>query len=302
MNNLLVIIELNQYDEIIYNFLNRVTPVLATETITFLHVAENLDIPKGILDKYPGLLPNIDESINSAIEEKIEEYEHISAHKKINVQTLSGTKLPAIAEFIRDNDIDLLILNRTDTNDEEVHFIQKMIRRSSCSVALIPPTIPENIQNVLVPMDFSKSSLMALGMAAQLSSQHKDMHVHGLHIYKLPHGYFKTGLSKNEFIEEMISNAKTEISKFVEQVDIDKSRFTMTYKMQNGNGIPYIINRFAFANRIDAIVLGSRGGSTISSFFLGRVTEALIDRDQYLPMIVVKNKGENLKLWEALSS
>lgn len=62
-----------------------------------------------------------------------------------------------------------------------------------------------------------------------------------------------------------------------------------------------MINRFSFNQKIDAIVLGSRGGSTLSSLFLGRVTEALIDRDQYLPMIVVKNKGESIKLWDALA-
>ena len=75
----------------------------------------------------------------------------------------------------------------------------------------------------------------------------------------------------------------------------------MHYRMLNSNGIPYMINRFSFNQKIDAVVLGSRGGSTLSSFFLGRVTEALIDRDQYLPLIVVKNKGEDLKLWDALA-
>ena len=305
VKNLLVTLDLNEHDDIIFDFVNRVTSVLKEEltSITFIHAAEEIDIPKVILDKYPGLIPNIDESINKAIEEKLEIYEHINEINEISVVTLGGNKLQKIPQFIRENNIDLLIVvNRTSDDDNEVRYLQKLIRRSSCSVALIPPSVPSNIKHLLVPMDFSNNSLMALNTAKDLCFKHENMHITGLHIYSLPHGYFKTGLSKNEFIDELIANAQEEIGKFVEKTGIDKNRFTMHYRQLNTNGIPYMINRFSFNHKIDAIVLGSRGGSTLSSFFLGRVTEALIDRDQYLPFIVVKNKGENLKLWEALSA
>ena len=304
VKNLLVTLDLNEHDDIIFDFVNRVTSVLKEEltSITFIHAAEEIDIPKVILDKYPGLIPNIDESINKVIEEKLEIYEHINEINEISVVTLGGNKLQKIPQFIRENNIDLLIVNRTSDDDNEVRYLQKLIRRSSCSVALIPPSVPSNIKHLLVPMDFSNNSLMALNTAKDLCFKHENMHITGLHIYSLPHGYFKTGLSKNEFIDELIANAQEEIGKFVEKTGIDKNRFTMHYRQLNTNGIPYMINRFSFNHKIDTIVLGSRGGSTLSSFFLGRVTEALIDRDQYLPFIVVKNKGENLKLWEALSA
>lgn len=301
VKRLLVILDVNDHDEKVLDFVNRISPVLKTEHISFLHVAENLDIPKKILEKYPGLVPSIDESLNQAIEGRIEAYDHIKNHSSIVIETAEGSRLDVVSHYIRDNDIDLLVLGRSDSSEQEVDFIQKMIRRSSCSVALVPPTVSAKIENILVPMDFSQNSYMSLELASQLSSQHPEMHVHGLHIYKLPHGYFKTGLSKDEFIEEMVTNAQQEFEQFIERCTMDRKRLTMHYRMQNGDGIPYMINRFAFSNKIDAIVLGSRGGNTLSTFFLGRVTEALIDRDQYLPMFVVKNKGENLKIWEAIS-
>lgn len=303
VKRLLVNIELNEYDDIIFDFVNRIAGVLESdlESVAFIHVTEDLDIPKAILDKYPGLVPSIDESINQAIEGKLENYEHIKAIPEITTTTLGGVKTRQIAEFIHDKDIDLFVVNRTDVDDDEVNFLQKMIRRSSCSVALVPPSVPTNILNILVPMDFSNSSLLALQTAKALCNKHDDMHIHGLHIYKLPHGYFKTGLSKDEFIDEMVNHARGEIGRFVEEAEVDENRFTMHYRMLNSNGVPYMINRFSFNQKIDAIVLGSRGGSTLSSLFLGRVTEALIDPNQYLPMIVVKNKGESIKLWDALA-
>lgn len=303
VKRILVLLELNENDDVVFDFVNRVAAVLKEdlESIAFLHVAEDIDIPKAILDKYPGLIPNIDESINQAIEGKLDSYDFIKDINEISIATVGGIKLQEVPKYIRENDIDMLVVNRADDDDEEVGFLQKLIRRSSCSVALIPPSVPSSIKNLLVPMDFSNSSLMALNTAKDLCSKHDYMHIHGLHIYNLPHGYFKTGLTKDEFIEELVSNAKHEIEKFIDETGVDRQRFTMHYRLLNSNGIPYMINRFAFNKKIDAIVLGSRGGSTLSSLFLGRVTEALIDRDQYLPLIVVKNKGENLKIWEALS-
>ncbi len=303
VKRILVLLELNNNDDIIFDFVNRIAAVLKEDlvSVSFLHVAEDIDIPKNILDKYPGLVPNIDESINQAIEGKLETFSEIKDVKEVSISTMGGAKLQQVPEFIRENDIDLLVVNRSDDDEEEVSYLQKLIRRSSCSVALIPPSIPSNIKNILVPMDFSNSSLMALKTARDLCSKHDDMHIHGLHIYSLPHGYFKTGLSKEEFIEELVSNARNEIDRFIEETHINRDRITVHYRQLNSNGIPYMINRFAFNQKIDAIVLGSRGGNTLSSFFLGRVTEALIDRDQYLPLIVVKNKGENIKIWDALA-
>ncbi|MBO6795353.1 MAG: universal stress protein [Balneolaceae bacterium] len=303
VKRLLVNIELNEFDDLIFDFVNRVAGVLKTDlkSVSFIHVTEDLDIPKAILDKYPGLVPSIDESINQAIEGKLDAFEHIKAIPEIKTTTLGGSKLQQIPEYIRENDIDLFVVNRTDTDEEEVSYLQKLIRRSSCSVALVPPSVPSNIKNILVPMDFSYNSQMALQTATALCAKHDDMHIHGLHIYNLPHGYFKTGLTKDQFIDELVNHARGEVARISKEANVDPDRFTAHYRMLNSNGVPYMINRFAFNQKIDAIVLGSRGGSTLSSFFLGRVTEALIDRDQYLPLIVVKNKGEDLKLWDALA-
>lgn len=301
LKRLLVILDVNEHDDVVLDFVNRISGVMKPEHIAFVHVAEDLDIPRAIVEKYPGLIPSIDESINQAIEGKLSNYKYISEHPSIKIETLGGVPMDVISKYLREHDMDLLVVARGSDDEKEVDYLQKLIRRSSCSVAVVPPSISDNIKNLLVPMDFSNNSCMALELAAILSSKHKDMHVYGLHIYKLPHGYFKTGLSKEEFIEEMVKNAKQEIGNFIERSGIDQDRFTMQYSMYSKEGIPAMINRFAFSHNIDAIVLGSRGGNTISSFFLGRVTEALINRDQYLPMFVVKNKGESLKIWEAIS-
>ena len=70
-------LDLTEHDDIVLDYVNRVASVLSDEleSISIIHVAEDIDIPKAILDKYPGLIPNIDESINQAIDGKIQNFD-----------------------------------------------------------------------------------------------------------------------------------------------------------------------------------------------------------------------------------
>lgn len=300
IDRILVVMELNEHDDVVCEYVNRLSKVVSFNSILFLHVADDLDIPKQLVEKYPGLISPIDTSIKAAIKEKIRGYEGISSTKNIDFEVLDGTKLQTISSIVRKEDIDLLVINRSDIHDSEITFLQKLARTITCSIALIPPTIPEEINNLLVPIDFSRNSYMALLHALKISTDRPEVHVVGLHIMKMPSGYFKTGLSYDEFAEELQKNAEQELKLFLDENSIDSSSFTMNYRLKKSDSIPYMINRFSFSNQIDAIVMGSRGRDTLSSFVLGSITEALIDRDQYLPLIVIKNKDRNLKVWEAL--
>lgn len=300
IERLLVVMELNKHDDVVYEYVNRMSKAINFENITFLHIADDLDVPLGLVEKYPGLIQPIDESIKEAIEAKLSKFEGIASAKNIDIQVKDGARLQTISSTVRDNNIDLLVINRSDIHDAEISFLQKVARSVTCSIALIPPTIPEEINNLLVPIDFSPNSYMALKHAIQISENRPGMHIHGLHIYKMPSGYFKTGLTFDEFAEELEKNAKLQLGLFLSENNIESSSFTMHYRLKKSDSIPYMINRFSFSNQIDAIIMGSRGRNTLSSFVLGSITEALIDRDQYLPLIVIKNKDRNLKLWDAL--
>ncbi|MEQ9309484.1 MAG: universal stress protein [Balneolaceae bacterium] len=302
IKRLLVVMELNDHDDVVCDYVNRITDLFSIESILFLHVADNLDVPKELVEKYPGLIPPIDDSIKGAIQEKIKNYPRITSINDIDYQILDGVKLRSISAVVREHDIDLLVINRSDENDSEseVAFLQKVVRSVGCTITLVPPTLPDDINTLLVPIDFSKNSFMALEHALNLAKKRPNIEIHALHIYKIPSGYFKTGLSIEGFAEELLKAAKVRLHAFLSENKIDENSFKMHFKLQKNDSVPYMINRFSFSNQVDAVIMGSRGRNTLSSFVLGSITEALIDRDQYLPLIIVKNKGRSMKLWDAL--
>ena len=292
--------DLSEHDDEVLNFVERVAKKLSLDSIDFFHVVKNLDLPKEIVEKYPDLITPLDESIKGAIKERLNASEVISSQKSVKVHVLEGNKLQTITQFVREKDIDLLVTNKGLKDDELNQMLPKIARNITCDVAIVPPEIPDDINQVLVPIDFSLNSCMALQFAELLADVDPSIQIHGLHIYNVPSGYRKMGKTYDEFADVMLKNADSQAQKFFEDNGINGKEIHMHYLLRKGDSVPTMINKFALSHNIDMVLIGSRGRNVLSSFVLGSITEGLINRDIYLPFIVVKNKGESLKLWQAL--
>lgn len=293
--------ELNDdHDDVVCKYVNRICDILSFESITFLHVARNIDMPKEILEKYPQLITPIDESIKGAIEEKVKSYDNIAKQEKIEVKVESGIKLKTISNYIREENSDLLVLSRGNSKKAEISMLKKIVRNASCAISIIPNSIPDIIKIILVPLDFSANSFRALDHARSIASKWDNINILGLHIYKVPQGYRKVGLKYDEFAEEMKTSIEHDYAAFLKEHGADESELTMHYMVKKGNTAASIINQFAFSNHVDLVIVGSRGHNVLSSFVLGSTTEALINEDRYVPLTVVKNKGKSIRLWNTL--
>jgi nucleotide-binding universal stress UspA family protein len=57
---------------------------------------------------------------------------------------------------------------------------------------------------------------------------------------------------------------------------------------------------FASDQKADMIVMGSKGRTGLSSILLGSVAEKVIKYDSDIPLMIVKEKGENMGFLKAL--
>lgn len=300
MKKLAVVLDLNEADDAVCDFVDRVARKADFDSIDFIHVVKSLDLPKQIVEKYPSLITPLDESIKKAIREKINTYASIADHDNVNIHVIEGLKLQSITKFAHDKDIDLMVTDQGEQDEEHQLILPKIARNLTCDLAIVPATVPEDINRLLVPIDFSENSSMALQFAQLLKSFDPNIKIQGLHIYKVPQGYRKSGMTYDEFAQVMLDNAKHQLKQFYKDNEIDSSDVEMNYQLQKGDNIPTMINRFALSNKADMILIGSRGRDTLSSFILGSIAEQVINKDHYLPLVIVKNKGASMKLWQAL--
>ena len=139
------------------------------------------------------------------------------------------------------------------------------------------------IKKILVPLDGSKNSLRALDMAIALARRCEAIIVGICVIYAPSRTEFGRGMTVEkgsyEKVKKFMNAAKTLAG---------QNGIVFDEKISYGN-IGYNIVKFAHSknNKIDMIVIASRGRGTVKEIFFGSVSHYVLHASN-LPVLVVK--------------
>ena len=139
------------------------------------------------------------------------------------------------------------------------------------------------IKKILVPLDGSKNSLRALDMAIALARRCEAIIVGICVIYAPSRTEFGRGMAVEkgsyEKVKKFMNAAKTLAA---------QNGIVFDEKISYGN-IGYNIVKFAHSknNKIDMIVIASRGRGTVKEIFFGSVSHYVLHASD-LPVLVVK--------------
>lgn len=147
-------------------------------------------------------------------------------------------------------------------------------------------TLPSGLifQRILVPVDFSKTSVNALECA--LGIAHKvEASVYLVYIYEPPSfmtGYHTLPIAISD--EEIVQKARMDLDAIVPRdlpANIKINSFVRT-------GKPYVeITKFAEEKNVDLIVISTHGYTGLKHTFLGSTTERVV-RHASCPVLVVR--------------
>lgn len=144
-----------------------------------VHVMHDIELPTETITG----ATIIREEMNAATDEsnrQIDELEGIPAAADVDVKrTVLKSTDPkrSILTYADENDIDLIVLGthgRTDPVEDLIgSTAERVLRRSSCPTVTVRAVRPiENIDHVLVPVDFSEYSPRAVEHAAEVAAAH----------------------------------------------------------------------------------------------------------------------------------
>lgn len=152
----------------------------------------------------------------------------------------------------------------------------------------------QNMNTILVPIDFSNRSEYAAKMAAKIAKK-SDAKIHLLHMIELPSGVVDMGAGSNFSIPESmmyIRKVKDRLIKFKDSHFLPKMDVSYAIRFQN----PYEgIQQYVKKIKADLIVMGSQGVSDFDEMVIGSNTEKTV-RTSEIPVIVVKTKDDDFKL------
>jgi len=205
---------------------------------------------------------------------------------------------PAILEYASENKIDLIVMG-THGRRGLGHLLlgsaaEEVIRLAPCPVFTIrelkEPKPVMQVNNILVPIDFSNYSEKALAYASEIAQSY-NAQLQLLHIIEetMHPAFSVTGKSSIfDLVPGIKDDSKKRTEKMLNKFVSDKVKSKVF--IQGGRAANDII-KFAKENSTDLIVIATHGLTGLEHMLLGSVTEKVV-RMAHCPVFTVKAFGK----------
>lgn len=300
LKRILVCVDLSDMDEDVIRYASEMSKVTEADTIYFLHAAKDLNIPQEVAEKYQDVLAPVDETIKHQVEDTVNKYFTQQNKTTTHIDILEGKPTDTVLKYAKRKDVDLIILGKhTHKAKPEVNQ-GKIAELSHCSVLFVPKGADIKIDSIMVAADFSPNSKLAFEQALHIKEKGESVKVLGHHVYIVPHGYYKTGKSYEEFANIMKGHAEKDAQKFFKKNKIDEAQAEMHYTLSEDDKIHDELNKFAVDKDVDMIMIGSQGRTAAAAILLGSVAEQMLHYENHIPVFIVKKKNDNMGFLQAL--
>jgi nucleotide-binding universal stress UspA family protein len=205
-----------------------------------------------------------------------------------------GTLSKKIIKLAEEKSVDMIIIGRKVNLPGTGVASQRLARRASCSLLIVPEGSKPKISKLLVPSDFSDHSKEALEEAILIAENHGGkVEIICQNVFHVPSGYHFTGKTFEEFSEIMKMHAEINFKKFIRKIDTKGIKITPVYTKDDDDDPVQEIVSAAMELNADGIVIGAKGRTAATALFIGSIAERLIQYNDQLPLLVTRPKGKN---------
>lgn len=281
LNKFLVCLDSSTLDEHIIKYSSMIAEIAGCDKVYFVHVAQK----------------NLSSKIKKFFEDKISE--HFTAKCDTEMQIQQGNNAVQILKWSEFKIVDLVIMGIKPKTESTGKHAARLINEAQCSVLLVPPTAKMNLNRVIIPLDFTSSSLTAIQAALNIKEK-AGVEVLLHHVYFVPTGYSHTGKSYDDMAAIMDKNKRREYEQFKREHSLDDSKYEVIFELDEDQNPSDNIYEMAKERKADMIIVASRGRTKMASLLKGSTAVNLISYDRDIACLVVKNKSENMSFFEAL--
>jgi nucleotide-binding universal stress UspA family protein len=270
-----------------------------SKKIYFANVIRNLSIPKDVLSEFPNLINNMIDERKSQMKQVVTE--NLDPELKISIGFVvrEGQLSKKILKLANEKSIDLILVGKKTSIAGSGVVSQRLARRASCSLLIVPENSLPKVKKILVPSDFSDYSKDALEEAVEIAEKNKGKsEIICQNVYSVPSGYHFTGKSYKEFSDIMLKHAEINYKKFIRKIDTKGHKIKPIYtKDEDDDPVIDIISKAEETNA-DIIIIGAKGRTAATALFIGSLAERLIQINDKVPLLVTRPKGKNAGIIE----
>ena len=295
---ILIALDLSSTDDKLIQYGLGVANVVEAEEVIFMHVAKDTDLTQ--LVEEDGKKITLKEKYEKKINRTIEAYSKLISGVRTITEVVAGDPLTVMLQASKEQKVDLIIVGRKSVGEGSGKVSRALTRRALCSVLSVPFNAKAELKTVILPIDYSDFSKMAVEKAISFAKNRPEIEIICLNIYALPQGYLSSGKTEEEFAEIMKQNSEKRFNHFMKQFDLENVKIRPHFQLDTKNFFAKIIFNIALVNDADLIIIGSRGRTTMAAAFLGSTTEKLLKQNISIPTLILKKRRNNLGFFEAL--
>jgi len=292
--HLMVCMDLTEMDNLLIRYAGYLyREIEGIEKITFAH---------NILFDYPEeaeeIMSELDKPLKEIVEESIEEQvEHhlLSVNPRLPYEVVvreeDSTPL-ALAKIAKRHKVSLTIVGKKVSYSGTGMVASKMLRLGDLTshMLMVPETAHQRIENILVPVDFSRFSKHAIRLSRFLQ-QRTGAQLTAQHVMNVPSHYFPY-IPVEDVNESMKRDAERSFRRFIKSFkDKEVENIPRVMDFSKQKSISERIYEYAFSEGIDLIVVGTRGRGGVTAFLLGSVAMRLIEQDMHIPLLIVRTSN-----------
>lgn len=251
-----------------------------------LHVVHVIDIDRAyFVPKTKALEEQVFAGMRERLKTFTEEATNLCENKVYHV--CAGNPFERMMELVESTGANLLVVGSHGAGEKSNHvgvIANKCVRRSRVPVLLVRRQHEAGYKKLVVCVDFSGASKEALEYAAEIAcNENAELHI--LHVWCDPWGAYPFPI---EGLDRQMLDGHLEEAKASARRKIDRMRADLMHEYFAANistsvvEAPTVIKGIVdFINErkdMDLVVVGTRGHSKVSEFFIGTTTERLIQK------------------------
>lgn len=301
LDHILVCLDLSDMDDSLIRYSNFLVEKIKPKSITFLHVMKSYDIPREILEAFPHLNKPLTGVVEDDLHEKIDALFVRDKELKINIKVTEGNTADTIVRYTREQNISFTLMGKKIGYEGQGGIVRKVISILPSSLLLVSETTHPRIEQLLVRMDFSKMSELAVRMALKLR-EYTGTKIECHHVYKLPLEYFPQGSPEKDqkLLDHVDRYSEKEYKKFLKRFHIGEEEITFTNSLDPESDEAHMLYKRALAIGADIILIGSKIKSELADIIIDSTSEKLAATEKNIPVLIIKDRKQSIGFLKAL--
>lgn len=286
-------LEASRTDKSVLKYFNFFTKNILTSSAFFIHAEPYFKKFEELKSEgfYQDEMTFFNSQILNGIMDDVEKYFPQQEKMYVESDLKNGEPLEILLDTTEDLKADLVVIGQKKGAKHHGILAKNFARKAKGNALIIPEKSKCKITTILVPVDFSENSARALQAAISIQKQlKKPAKLIALNVFQLPNfSRYRITKTRSKFKAKIKEQVESNFVKFLEKyapTELDNIEMQLLFKDTPNMG-GYIYS-FASDHKVDFMVMGAKGHSSLELLLMGSVTEKVLSINESFPTLVIK--------------